>query len=139
MLRDKGIDWWYWLLTDVLLINGLVGGPGGFAPVIGLTCVQLLHYLWREHSISAFPVQVRAGYLALLLSAQWPPLAFIYWIQLAGTTAMVVVGYCPLARILSLFPWNRSQSLTWRLVWWTFFSPPTRGSVLEARALEPDA
>ena len=136
MLRDKGIDWWYWLVTDGLLISGLAGGPGGFGPVIGLTCAQLVHYLLREGAPGAFPVQVRAGYLLLLIAGQWPPLAFIYWIQLVGTSAMVTVGYCPLARILSLLPWNRTAPLTLSLVRRTFFSWPTRGSVLQEQAAE---
>ncbi|RRQ23055.1 hypothetical protein [Thiohalobacter thiocyanaticus] len=137
MLRDKTLDWWYWLATDVLLINGLAGGPGGFVPVIALTVVQLVHYLLRERAPGAFPVQVRTGYLLLLLVGQWPSLAFIYWIQLAGTTAMVTVGYCPLARMLSLLPWNRTRPFSLALLRRTFLMPPTRSSVLQALAREP--
>jgi hypothetical protein len=117
--RDMG--WWYWLVTDIALAYGLLGGPFGFAPVIGITLVQAGHYLTRERSLRAFPVQVRLGYLGLLLLGQWLPLTFIYWIQLAGTSAMVCFDYCPLARVLSLMPWNRRQPFTLSLVIQTFF------------------
>jgi hypothetical protein len=127
--RDRG--WWYWLVTDLTLVSALLGGPFGFAPVIGLTLVQAGHYLLRERRMNALPVQVRLGYLGLLLLGQWPPLSFIYWIQLAGTTAMVCFDYCPLARCLSLMPWNRRQPLTLSLVRRTFLSPPVRGNILQ--------
>jgi hypothetical protein len=127
--RDPG--WWYWLVTGLALVSGLLGGPLGFAPVIGITVVQAVHYLWRERHLHAFPVQVRLGYLGLLLLGQWPPLYFIYWIQLAGTTAMVCFDYCPLARFLSLMPWNRREPFTLSLVWRTFLSSPVRGNILQ--------
>jgi len=129
MMRNRDLGWWYWLATDVLLVNGLAGWPGGFAPVIALVAVQAGHYLHREGRPSAFPVQVRIGYLGLLLAAQWDPLYFLYWVQLAGTTAMVAFDYCPLARFLSLMPWNRQQPLSARLVLRTFLAPPVEGSV----------
>jgi hypothetical protein len=53
-------------------------------------------------------------------------------VQLVGTWAMVLVGYCPLARALSLLPWNRRQPLSADLVRRTFLSPPVRGSIVEA-------
>ena len=97
MNRWKEMDWWYWLVTDGLLIGALAGWRWGIYPAIALTVVQTVHYLVRERRIAAFPVQVRLGYLLLLVLGMYPPLAFIHWIQLAGTTAVVTVGYCPLA------------------------------------------
>jgi hypothetical protein len=132
--RDRG--WWYWLVTDFGLVYGLLGLPFGFAPVIGLTLVQCGHYLLRERRPGAFPVQVRLGYLGLLLLGQWPPLHFIYWIQLAGTSAMVCFDYCPLARFLSLMPWNRVEPFTLSLVWRTFLSRPVRGNILQGLSPE---
>jgi len=80
----------------------------------------------REGELAAFPVQVRAAYLALLVAGLYPPLGFIHWVQLVGTWAMVLVGYCPLARALSLLPWNRSQPLSAALVRRTFVSAGAR-------------
>lgn len=128
-LRNKSLAWWYWLATDLLLVYGLLGGTWGFLPVIVLAGVQVLHFLQRERHVSAFPVQVRLAYLGLLLFGQWEYGYFMYFIQLAGTTAMVLVNYCPLARFLSLMPWNCNQPLTWRLMLLTFLTPPVKGSI----------
>ncbi len=132
MTRTQEMSWWYWLATGLLLAGALAGCPLGFAPAIGLTVVQTLHYLAREGSVKAFPVQVRIGYLLWMLAGLWGPLGFFHWIQLAGTAASVLVDYCPMARMLSLLPWNRRSPLTVRLVWWTFLRPPVRGSILDA-------
>ena len=131
MLFNRETHWWYWAVTDVLLVGGLWGWPPGFWPVIGLTLVQVLHYLGRERSLSAFPVQVRMAYLGLLLLGQWDPFYFVYWVQLTGTTAMVLVDYCALARFLSLMPWNRREPLSRSMVLRTFLSPPVKGNILQ--------
>jgi hypothetical protein len=88
----------------------------------------------RERRLAAFPVQVRLGYLLLLALGTVPYLGFIHWIQLAGTTAVVTVNYCPLARFLSLMPWNRKRPLTAALVWHTVVLPPVAGSVLDVHS-----
>ena len=41
-----------------------------------------------------------------------------------------VVGYCPLARLLALAPWNRKEALTAALVRRTFLSRTGSGGVL---------
>ncbi len=132
MNRVQELSWWYWLATGVLLGGALWACPLGVAPVIGLTLVQTLHYLAREGSFKAFPVQVRLGYLVLLLAGLWGPLGFVHWMQLVGTAAVVLVDYCPLARLLSLMPWNRRTALNLALVIRTFLRPPVRGSILDA-------
>jgi len=133
MSRVRQIDWWYWLLTDGLLIGHLSGWRWGIYPAIALTVIQTAHYLTRERRVAAFPVQVRLGYLLLLVVGIIPPFGFIHWIQLAGTTAVVTVGYCPLARILALMPWNRRRPLTAALLWNTIVSPPVTGSILDVQ------
>jgi len=136
MKRMQSISWRYWAVTDVLLIAAVLGWKQGFAAVIGLNIVQLAHFLAREKSLSAFPVQVRSAYLGLLLAGQWDPLYFIYFIQIAGTTAMVLADYCPLARFLSLMPWNRREPFTLELLKRTVFSPPVRGNILQGLPAE---
>lgn len=136
MFMSKHFSWWYWLGADLLLLYGLAGGAWGFAPVIVLCSVQALHFIARERSLAAFPVQVRLGYLGLLLFGLWEYGQFIYWIQLAGTTAMVLVDYCPLARFLSLMPWNRTRPFSWQLVARTFLSRPVKGSILQGLPAE---
>jgi len=130
----KEMDWWYWLVTDGLLIGSLAGWPWDIYPAIALTSIQTVHYLVRERRIAAFPVQVRLSYLLLLVLGMYPPLGFIHWIQLAGTTAVVMVGYCPLARIMVLMSWNRRRQFAAELIWNTIISPPVAGSVMDVRA-----
>ncbi len=55
------------------------------------------------------------------------PLRALYLVLLCGTWANVLVGYSPLARTLSLAPWNRREPLTPNLVWRTLTTPPRRG------------
>jgi hypothetical protein len=57
-------------------------------------------------------------------------MGWMHWIQLAGTSAMVTVGYCPLARMLGLLPFNRSQPLTWSLVCQLFLRDPCVGGLV---------
>ena len=74
-------------------------------------------------------MQVRLAYLAMLAAGLWEPLRVLHWIQFLGTAAFVLTGYCLLARVLSLMPWNRAEPLSAALVARTFFSPPTWGDV----------
>jgi hypothetical protein len=99
MSEHRDLAWWYWLVTAMLLFAQLVGHRGEaiwLAIVLGF--VQLLHFVLRGRSLGAFPVQVRAAYVLLLLLGTLEPLRFVHWIQLVGTSAMVSYGYCLLAR-----------------------------------------
>lgn len=132
MLEIHRIRWWYWFATAALLSWGLAGHSMGFILAIGLTVIQLAHFIQRERRLSAFPVQLRFWYLMLLLAALPPSMQWLYWLPGIGTWAQVLVGYCLLARALSLMPWNRQEPLTARMVMRTFFSRPVRGSILQA-------
>lgn len=121
----------YWPATVVLLIGVVAHVEQAYAAVLALTAVQIVHYVARERSAAAFPVQVRAAYCGLLIAGTLPYLGFVHWVQLVGTTAVVTVDYCFLARCMSLLPWNRKEPMSWALVGQTFFSPPVRGSVLQ--------
>ncbi|HSE83641.1 MAG TPA: hypothetical protein VLB01_03745 [Thermodesulfobacteriota bacterium] len=131
MFMVHKISWWYWLLSSVFLAIGVLGLTEGFYMAIALTAIQVLHFTRREKSMIAFPVQVRVAYLALLLCGLWDPFKSVYWIPLIGTIAMVVSGYCLLARVLSLMPWNRREPLSFRLVTRTFLSPPVEGNIMQ--------
>lgn len=128
------IGWRYWLMTIPLLIIGLTGSAIGFVVAIGLTIFQAMHFAWRERSTTAFSVQVRIAYLALLLLGLWGPLNWIHAVQLIGTTIRVVSGYCLLARTVSLLPWNRFEPLSMDLLRHTYFSP--RGPSCSSRKEE---
>lgn len=131
-LEFHRIRWWYWLATAVLLSWGLAGHSPGFMLAIGLTVIQLVHFTLHERRLNAFPVQLRFGFLILLLVALPPSMQWLYWLPGIGTWAQVLVGYCLLARVISLMPWNRLEPLSAGLVLRTFFSRPVRGSIVQA-------
>ncbi|MET0089721.1 MAG: hypothetical protein ABW068_06820 [Candidatus Thiodiazotropha sp.] len=124
MIDYREMSWWYWLVTAVLLTAGFLATPDAFLGAIGVTVWQLIHYRLREGRNSAW-------YLVLLLIALPGPMQWLYWVPTIGTWAQLIFGYCTMARLVSLFPWNRSEPFTWSLVRRTFFSAPVRGNILQ--------
>ncbi len=131
MIEHRALSWWYWLVTVCLLTAGLAGWGNGFLWAIALTAFQVIHFAIRERSITAFPVQVRFGYLLLLLIALPAPLQLLYWVPVIGTWAQILFGYCTMARLVSLLPWNREQPFSVALAKRTFLSAPVRGNILQ--------
>lgn len=140
MNRIQDIGWWYWLATVALLGIGLLGWSPGIWLAMTLCLIQIVHVLRLVRDVSTFPLQVRVAYVMLLAAGLWAPLQWIHLIQLVGTTARVLVGYCLLARTLSLAPWNRRQPLTWSMLRRTFFSPQTAappcGAIFDRLSME---
>ena len=134
MIEYKDMGWWYWLATAVLLTFGVFVSDVGFLLAIGLTVFQLGHYITREKSIKAFPVQVRFWYLMLLLVSLPEPMQWLYWVPLIGTWAQILFGYCAMARLVSLWPWNREQKISLNYLVKTFLSRPVKGSVQQGFA-----
>lgn len=116
--------WWAWTLTAILLVLGLFGSPAAFIAAMLLTAIQMVAMLIRERRVSAFPVQLRLAYLFLLGICFIPGMRWLYWLPAIGTFALVIFGYCLMARFLSLFPWNRTEPLSSDLMRRTFLSPP---------------
>ena len=133
MLNWREIGSWYWLATALALSAALAGFCDAVPLLFAIVLMQVVHYGWRTRSPLAFPLQVRIAYLAWLAAGLWPPLQWMWWIAFAGTWALVLFGYCPLARLLSLMPWNRREPFTPELVWRTITRRPVRGSFLQAR------
>lgn len=131
MIDYKELSWWYWLATACMLTAGVAGFKIGFLLAIGLTIFQLLHFIIRENSITAFPVQVRFWYLMLLLVALPQPMQLFYWAPLVGTWIQLIFGYCTMARCVSLFPWNRRENFSVGLLKKVFLSRPVRGNILQ--------
>jgi hypothetical protein len=132
MIEYRALSWWYWLAIVACLTAGVSGWPTGFLFAIGLAALQLVHFIVRERSIAAFPIQVRLGFLlALLLFISLPEtLHWLFWLPTIGTWTTVLFGYCPMARIVSLLPWNRREAFSLGLFKRTFISAPVRGSIL---------
>lgn len=116
--------WWAWTITTVLLVTGLSGYAPAFIGAMAVTVIQAVVLLVRDGSPAAFSVQLRAAYLLLLIVAYPPPMRWLYWLPTLGTFALVVFGYCLLARVLSLLPWNSREPYTVDRLRRTFFSPP---------------
>jgi hypothetical protein len=131
MLDYRALSWWYWLLSACLLTAGMSGWAMGFALAIGLTVFQLAHFAIRERSLVSFPIQVRLGYLLLLLIALPESMHWLYWLPLLGTWAQILFGYCLMARMVSLLSWNRKQPFSLALLKQTFISAPVRGNILQ--------
>src|SRR5262245_58462106 len=125
----KEITWWLWTLTGVLLAAELAGVESAFTIVVLLTTAQLVWMTFRERNLAAFPAQVRIGFLFVLGICYIPPFHWLLWVVTVATFARVLFGYCMMARILSLMPWNREVPLTVSLVTRTFFSPPVTGNI----------
>ncbi len=117
-------SWWIWLTTACLLVVGLAGFPFGFVAAIAISILHSFFYLIREHSLSAFPVQLRIAYTVLLVVCFIPFMRWLYWLPTVGTFALNIFGYCLMARFVSLLPWNRREPITFDLLSRTFASRP---------------
>jgi hypothetical protein len=129
IFEPRDIAWWYWLVTAILLTVGVSGENWGVIAVLGLTVFQLMHYIVRKRGVTSFPVQVRFWYLVLLAISVPESMQWLYWLPCIGTWAQVLFSYCAMARIVSLFPWNRQQDLSLNLLNKTFLSRPEKGTI----------
>lgn len=128
-IKYTEITWWVWFLLAGLLIWGLTSAPAARQAALVIAVLQAVTFIAHNHNLRHFPTQVRAAYALWMAASFVPELTFMYWIQTVGTTALVLAGYCPLARMLLLAPWNRSVPLTWLRLAVIAFHPPIRGSV----------
>lgn len=133
-IRLADFTWWIWFITASLLLLGLIVSPSYLLAAIVLSVAQTLYFIARESSLSSFPVQLRIAYVLLLLVSYLPPLRLLFWIPTVGTFALVFFGYCLMARFLSLLPWNRSEPLSPKLLWRTFFRAPSLDATVQAQS-----
>lgn len=125
-------SWWYWRVSAALLTYGVFWNPMGFcfAGILGIA--HAVHFIWIERSLTAFAVQVRLAYLAILILGAWEPLRVLYVAPFIGTWVLVLYGYCFLARVLAMMPWNRRTALTADRFWIILTAPPREGSAFDA-------
>jgi hypothetical protein len=105
-------SWWHWAATVPLLVAHVIGVRGALAAAMLLCAAFALTFWLKLCSVHAMPVQVRLVYLAILAVGLLPYMAWLHWVQIAGTSAVVSFGYCPLVRMLTLLPPNRAEPLT---------------------------
>lgn len=127
VFRDP--SWLHWAATIPLLVGHIADINGCLEIAIGLCLAMALGMWTRTRSIVAMPVQVRLAYAALLVMGTAPLMFWIYYVQLVGTTAMVLSGYCPLVRMLTLLPCNRSQPFSRPWLKQLVFSPAPGGLI----------
>jgi hypothetical protein len=120
----------YWQTTALLLASHFGGWEAGLPLVILLNVVQAGHFALERRSLQAFDVQVRVGYLTLLLLGTVGPLWPLHVVQFVGVNALLVADYCLLARMLVLLPWNRRVAFSLGLLRWALLSPPAPGAIV---------
>jgi len=135
MLDFKDFAWWYWLASTISLWFAVTSTPEAHDLAIAIGGLQLLHLALREQSLHTFPVQIRLGYLSVLLMALPDGFQWVLWVPAIGTLIRVLIGYCLMARILMLLPFNREKPLTLRFIKEAFFTPPMRGNILHGLRL----
>src|SRR5262245_43347792 len=96
------------------------------------TCVALLYLdlVFRDWALSAMSIQIRAFYALLLVASLLPGMSWILFVQLIGTSARVLTGYCLLERELRLAAWNRIEPLSLREARQILLSLPRCGGIL---------
>jgi hypothetical protein len=104
-----------WAVTAPLLAAHLAGVSGAWAAVLVLCAVSIVYYALRLRSVRPFRVQARMGFGAFVLLGALPVVGWwLMWVPLCGTTAQLLFGYCPMARMLQLMPWNLGSLPSWR-------------------------
>jgi len=105
-IAPGSIDWWYWFLTLISMIVGLLGMRGGFYAVVAISIAQFCHFVIRNGA-SALSTQVRLVYAALTILALFEPTRILYWVLLAGTVMVTFFDRCLIAKVLLMMPWNK--------------------------------
>jgi hypothetical protein len=119
----------YWQLTALLLAAHFAGWAYGMPLAIALTAWQAAHVAAMRRTMGTLDVQVRVGYMGLLMLGSTGPLWPIHVVQFIGVNALLVVDYCLLARLLVLMPWNLGEPLTARLAREVLLMPPAPGAI----------
>ena len=114
-------------MSAALLAVGLAGWPVCFLAAIALSVGQCVFFLRTHRAFTPYAVQIRLAYTKLLAVCFVPGLRWLYWLPMLGTFALVLLGYCLMARVLSLAPWNRRECLTANLLHRTFCTAPVAG------------
>jgi len=124
----KRLIWWIWLTIWLVLLVGLFD-RSFYQWAVNLSALHSLFFLWLfSFQIKPLPVQVRLAYLIWVFVGTYVPgFIFLMYITTVGLAANLFLNYCPLARLLLLLSWNRSESLSIGFLKEVFFSPPSAG------------
>lgn len=124
----RRIVWWMWLVTWLLLLAGLYDRRY-YEIVAWFTAGHALLFLaLNRFRFAAFPVQVRIVYLVWAAAGAWVPyMTFLMYIPTVGLIGNLFFGYCSLARLMYLMPWNRDEDFSRDLLARVILTPPTGG------------
>ena len=116
------LAWILWFVTWVGLLAGLFDHIFYEYVVVFSAAHALLVLFLLRFRISAFPAQVRVA-----IGTYVPYMVILMYITTIGIATNLFVGYCPLARMMYLLPWNREEQFSFKLVASVFLSPPVSG------------
>ena len=109
--KRKRFVWGMWFITWIGLLAGLFDRVFYEYVVVFSAVHALLVLFLLRFRISAFPAQVRVAYFAWVVIGTYAPyMVILMYITTVGLATNLFVGYCPLARTMYLFPWNREES-----------------------------
>jgi hypothetical protein len=124
----KRLVWVLWFVTWVGLLAGLYDRIFYEYVVVFSAAHALLVLFLVRFQLSVFPAQVRVAYLVWVAFGTYVPyMVILIYITTVGVATNLFFGYCPLARMMYLFPWNREEPFTFKLVARVFLSPPVTG------------
>ncbi len=124
----KRLVWSLWFVTWLGLLAGLLDRTFYNYVVVFSAAHALLVLFLLGFNLFAFPAQVRIAYfLWVAVGTYVPAMEILMYITMVGLATNLFWGYCPLARMLYLLPWNREERLSINLLRRVFLSPPVAG------------
>jgi hypothetical protein len=124
----KSLIWSLWFVTWLGLVGGLFDRVVFEYVVIFSALHAVLFLMLFRFRVRPFPVQVRIAYLVWVAVGTYVPyMVILMYITLVGLATNLFLGYCPLARMMYLMPWNRDEKFSLDLVGRVIFSPPIPG------------
>jgi len=122
------MTWCLWFVTWAGLVAGVFDSVFFEYVVYFSAGHALLFLVLFRFAVYPFPAQVRIAYLVWVAVGTYAPyMVFLMYITLVGLATNLFLGYCPLARMMCLLPWNRDQHLSIELVGRIILSPPVTG------------
>ena len=124
----KWTVWGLWLITWAGLVGGVFYQVLFEYVVLFSAGHALLFFILFRFAVDPFPVQVRIAYFIWVAVGTYVPyMIVLMYISLVGLATNLFLGYCPLARMMYLMPWNRDHKLSMELVGRVILSPPVSG------------
>jgi hypothetical protein len=120
--------WVLWAITLLGLGAGMFDARYWRWVVVFASAHALLALAVLRFRPLVFPAQLRIAYAAwVALGTFVPGLTWMMYVTTAGLAANLAFGYCPLARMLYLLPWNREEPFDAGLPLRVFLAKPVPG------------